>query len=192
MNSRHGNAASETAAVFWHGAADPQPKMTAISTRQRVTRVSVKMMNCVAPSTSPFLTNCDKLSDWSGGLSPVAFPLILQREMKFGAHMSTAGGVWKALQRAKAVKAEVCQIFVKNNMQWFGKPPSPNDLALFATELAMNTFACVFGHAGYLINHRAPASEKRERSIRSLIQETQLARTDCPRWRSRRRQPAPI
>jgi deoxyribonuclease-4 len=33
--------------------------------------------------------------------------------MKFGAHMSTAGGVWKALERAEQVGADCCQVFVK-------------------------------------------------------------------------------
>lgn len=95
--------------------------------------------------------------------------------MKFGAHMSTAGGVWRALQRGRSIECETVQIFVKNNMQWFGKPPSPQDLALYAKELAANTFSCVFGHTGYLINLGAPASENRTRSIQSLIQEIQLA-----------------
>ena len=45
--------------------------------------------------------------------------------MKFGAHMSTSGGAWRALQRGQSINCEVVQIFVKNNMQWFGKPPSP-------------------------------------------------------------------
>ena len=36
-------------------------------------------------------------------------------------------------------------------------------------------FACVFGHTGYLINLGAPASPNRDRSIKSLIQEIQLA-----------------
>ena len=100
---------------------------------------------------------------------------MFSSEMKFGAHMSTSGGVWKALQRGRSINCEIVQIFVKNNMQWFGNPPSASDLALFATELATNTFASVFGHAGYLINLGAPASEKRDRSIRSLIQEIQFA-----------------
>ena len=95
--------------------------------------------------------------------------------MKFGAHMSTAGGVWRALQRAKHVGADVCQIFVKNNMQWFGKPPSPQSLALYANEMAAQSLSCVFGHAGYLINLGAAASQNRERSIKSLIQEIQFA-----------------
>lgn len=35
--------------------------------------------------------------------------------------------------------------------------------------------ACVFGHAGYLINLAAPPSPNREQSVKSLIQEIQLA-----------------
>lgn len=95
--------------------------------------------------------------------------------MKFGAHMSTAGGVWKALQRGRSIHCEAVQIFVKNNMQWFGKPPAPADLEPYANELAANSFSCVFGHTGYLINLGAPASENRERSLKSLIQEIEFA-----------------
>jgi len=60
-------------------------------------------------------------------------------------------------------------------MQWMGKPASPEKLALYAGELSSNTFSCVFGHAGYLINLGAPASENRDRSIQSLIQEIEFA-----------------
>jgi deoxyribonuclease IV len=95
--------------------------------------------------------------------------------MIFGAHCSTAGGVWTALERCRRIGGETCQVFVKNNMQWFGKPISPKDLALYATERAANHFACVFGHAGYLINLGGPASGNRDRSIKSLIQEVELA-----------------
>src|SRR5438093_10661874 len=95
--------------------------------------------------------------------------------MEFGAHMSTSGGAWMALQRARSIHCRIVQIFVKNNMQWFGKPPSPNDLSLYANELAANGFTCVFGHAGYLINLGGPSSEKRDRSVKSLHQEIQFA-----------------
>ena len=46
---------------------------------------------------------------------------------------------------------------------------------MYANERAANHFACVFGHTGYLINLGGPASENRDRSIKSLIQEIQLA-----------------
>jgi deoxyribonuclease-4 len=89
--------------------------------------------------------------------------------------MSTSGGAWRALQRGRSIHCDVVQVFVKNNMQWFGKPISPQDLALYATERAANHFACVFGHTGYLINLGGPASGNRDRSIKSLIQEVELA-----------------
>jgi len=95
--------------------------------------------------------------------------------MKFGAHMSTSGGVWKALQRGSSIRCEVVQVFVKNNMQWLGKALSPEDLASYAKEEAANDFACVFGHTGYLINLGGPASENRVRSLKSLVQEIELA-----------------
>jgi deoxyribonuclease-4 len=95
--------------------------------------------------------------------------------MKFGAHMSTSGGVWKALQRGRGIHCEVVQVFVKNNMQWLGKALSPKDLAAYAKEEAANGFACVFGHTGYLINLGGPASENRDRSLKSLVQEIELA-----------------
>lgn len=95
--------------------------------------------------------------------------------MKFGAHMSTSGGVWKALERGASIDCEIVQIFVKNNMQWFGKPFAPNDIALYAGELAKQKFSCVFGHTGYLINLGAPPSENRDKSLKSLIQEINFA-----------------
>ena len=95
--------------------------------------------------------------------------------MKFGAHMSTGGGVWKALERGRGIHCEVVQFFVKNNMQWFGKPHAPDDLAQYANALNQCGFTCVFGHTGYLINLGAAASDNREKSIKSLIQEIQFA-----------------
>lgn len=95
--------------------------------------------------------------------------------MKFGAHMSTGGGVWKALERGESIGCEIIQIFVKNNMQWFGKPYVPNDLALYANQLAKQKFSAVFGHTGYLINLGGPAGPNRDNSLKSLIQEINLA-----------------
>jgi deoxyribonuclease IV len=95
--------------------------------------------------------------------------------MIFGAHCSTAGGAYRALQRGIGINCEIVQIFVKNNMQWFGKPHGLEDLRLYANELAAGKLASVFGHTGYLINLGAPASENRDKSVKSLIQEINLA-----------------
>ena len=89
--------------------------------------------------------------------------------------MSTGGGAWRALVRGLGIGCEVVQLFVKNNMQWFGKPYLPDDLALYAQQLASCRFSCVFGHTGYLINLGAASSENRDKSIKSLLQEIQFA-----------------
>jgi deoxyribonuclease-4 len=60
-------------------------------------------------------------------------------------------------------------------MQWFGKPYAPNDLSLYANQLASQKFSSVFGHAGYLINLGAPSSDNRDKSLKSLIQEINFA-----------------
>lgn len=95
--------------------------------------------------------------------------------MLFGAHCSTSGGPHMALKRAVSISGEICQIFVKSNMQWFGKPYSPEDLRLYANEVAGGKLQSIFGHAGYLINLGAPDSPNREKSLKSLVQEIQLA-----------------
>ena len=97
--------------------------------------------------------------------------------MKFGAHMSTGGGVWKALQRGTGIGCDIVQLFVKNNMQWFGKPHAVADLKLYANEVASGKIKAAFGHTGYLINLGAPPSDNREKSLKSLLQEVEFATT---------------
>jgi deoxyribonuclease IV len=95
--------------------------------------------------------------------------------MKLGAHMPTAGGVWKALERGASVGCEVVQLFVKNNMQWAGKPFAAEDVRRYAAQFTSHPFSCVFGHTGYLINLAGPPGPNRDCSVQSLIQEIQLA-----------------
>jgi deoxyribonuclease-4 len=95
--------------------------------------------------------------------------------MKLGAHMPTSGGVWRALERGARTGCEVVQLFVKNNMQWSGRPFTPKELAQYQAQSATHLFERVFGHAGYLINLAAPPSPNRDKSIASLIQEIELA-----------------
>src|SRR3954463_15105189 len=95
--------------------------------------------------------------------------------MKFGAHMPSSGGPHKALERGIQVGCEIVQLFVKNNMQWFARPHEPHELALYANQLASGKLHAIFGHAGYLINLGAAASANRDNSIKSLVQEINLA-----------------
>jgi deoxyribonuclease-4 len=80
-----------------------------------------------------------------------------------------------ALKRAETIKAECAQIFVKNNMQWLGRPPTSEEIERFAADWKRLRLASVFGHAGYLINLGAPPSANRTKSLQSLIQEITFA-----------------
>jgi deoxyribonuclease-4 len=80
-----------------------------------------------------------------------------------------------ALKRAETIKADCAQIFVKSNMQWFGRPPTPEDIERFAAEWKRLRLASVFGHTGYLINLGAPPSANRDKSLQSLVQEIAFA-----------------
>jgi deoxyribonuclease-4 len=73
------------------------------------------------------------------------------------------------------ISGSVAQIFVKNNMQWFGKPFAESDVQRFSTERENSGISSVFAHAGYLINLGAPPSVNRDRSVESLVQEIQFA-----------------
>jgi deoxyribonuclease IV len=95
--------------------------------------------------------------------------------MIFGAHCSTAGGAYTALKRAETIKAECVQIFVKNNMQWFGRAPAPEEIERFKAEWKRLRLGAVFGHAGYMINLGAPASANRTKSLQALTQEITFA-----------------
>jgi deoxyribonuclease-4 len=95
--------------------------------------------------------------------------------MIFGAHCSTAGGVQRALDRAEQIGADVCQIFVKNNMQWSARKYADSELGLFKERRENSHCRVIFGHTGYLINVAAPASANRDRSIQSLVLEIELA-----------------
>jgi len=95
--------------------------------------------------------------------------------MIFGAHCSTAGGAYKALERAEKIKGQCAQIFVKSNMQWFGRAPSSEDVNRFSAEWKRLRLAVVFGHTGYMINLGAPPSANRDKSLQSLIQEITFA-----------------
>jgi deoxyribonuclease-4 len=95
--------------------------------------------------------------------------------MIFGAHMPSAGGAYKALERGINIGCDIVQLFVKNNMQWFSRPHEPQELAHYANQLASGKLDAVFGHAGYLINLGAAPSPNRDNSIKSLVQEINLA-----------------
>jgi deoxyribonuclease-4 len=69
-----------------------------------------------------------------------------------GSHVSIAGGVHKAVERALLVGCATMQIFVKNNNQWKGAPLKDEDVSTYNNLLAKSSIGPVIAHDTYLIN----------------------------------------
>lgn len=93
-----------------------------------------------------------------------------------GAHMSIGGGVHTAIERACSIRCTAMQIFVKNNMQWFARPLSAQEIRAFLDHRQRAQLHSVFAHANYLINLAATNPQFHANSKRSLAEE--LIRAD--------------
>src|SRR6266700_3692383 len=92
-----------------------------------------------------------------------------------GAHMSIAGGYYKAVEAAATFGMDVVQVFTKNGNQWRAKPITDEEAALFAGALAERKIAHPISHASYLINLASPDAALREKSIEGMIVELERA-----------------
>jgi deoxyribonuclease-4 len=90
-----------------------------------------------------------------------------------GAHVSAAGGVENAVINAKEIGADGFAMFTKNQRQWFAKPLSEKNIAKFKEYMKEHNFIpdAVLPHDSYLINLGHPEEEKREKSLKSFIDE---------------------
>ena len=96
--------------------------------------------------------------------------------MKFGAHMSAAGGVDKAYARAAAIDCETMLVFTKSNRQWKAKPLTDTDIEAFkAAGQEFPSIDPVAVHASYLINIASPKTELWEKSYQALKVEVERA-----------------
>jgi len=92
-----------------------------------------------------------------------------------GAHMSIAGGYYKAVEAAAECKMDCVQIFSKNNNQWRAKPISDEDVERFSDALARRKIAHPIAHDSYLINLGTPDDALWKKSIDALVVELQRA-----------------
>ncbi|KKS82708.1 MAG: hypothetical protein UV58_C0006G0007 [Candidatus Wolfebacteria bacterium GW2011_GWC1_43_10] len=76
--------------------------------------------------------------------------------IKIGAHVSAAGGLVKALERAKNIGADTIQIFGASPVQWKAPLPSSEEAKGFQSLAKKLEIGPVFLHAPYLINLASP------------------------------------
>ena len=99
---------------------------------------------------------------------PLSLPL-------FGAHMSAAGGAFKALSAAHKLGMEAVQLFTKNNNQWTGKPLSDEDIRLFRQTLRETGLKHPTAHDSYLINLASPDPALWQKSVDAFVDEVDRA-----------------
>lgn len=94
---------------------------------------------------------------------------------KIGAHMSIAGGYFKAVESACEYGMDVVQLFTKNNNQWAAKPLTDQDVKLFDDSLKKTGVTRPLSHASYLINLASPKDDLYRKSIDGMVIEWQRA-----------------
>ncbi len=94
-----------------------------------------------------------------------------------GAHLSIAGGVWRAVERAVELGCSALQIFSQAPGRWQG-PPIPERAAERFREAALRAGlgGTSFAHAPYLINVAAPDDALWKRSVDLLADQLDRAR----------------
>src|SRR6185503_15921666 len=94
---------------------------------------------------------------------------------KLGAHMSIAGGLPRAVDRAEASGCQALQIFTKSAGQWRARELPPEEIALFRRRVRQTRIGPVVAHNSYLINLAAADPALRRKSIDALGEELDRA-----------------
>jgi len=88
--------------------------------------------------------------------------------MLIGAHVSPAGGLYKAIERGAELGAESIQIFNQSPRMWRPTNYGEDDFARFREARADSAIGGVLIHAVYLLNCASEDPEIREKSLTSL------------------------
>jgi deoxyribonuclease-4 len=92
-----------------------------------------------------------------------------------GCHLSIAGGYYKAVEAAAALRMDCVQIFTKNNNQWKGKTLSLEDVAVFRDAVERTGIRMPCGHDSYLINLASPTESLWRQSLEAFVVEIERA-----------------
>src|SRR4051794_10323041 len=94
---------------------------------------------------------------------------------RLGAHMSVAGGLPRAVERAVAHRCEAVQIFTKNASQWRGRPLLSAEIREFRRRVRAAALSPVVSHASYLINLATADRTLRQQSMDAMGDELDRA-----------------
>jgi deoxyribonuclease-4 len=88
--------------------------------------------------------------------------------MLFGAHVSTAGGISKAIDRVEQIGGNAVQVFTQSPRMWRPTAHTPEEIARFRTRRRQARVKAVSCHALYLVNLASRDPTVRESSRAAL------------------------
>jgi len=95
--------------------------------------------------------------------------------VQIGAHVSSSGGIDKAVDRAVAMGAESLQVFTQSPRAWRSTNHDPASFERFREKRAEAGLGGVLCHAVYLTNLASPDPVTYERSVATLRNTTEVA-----------------
>jgi deoxyribonuclease-4 len=96
--------------------------------------------------------------------------------MRIGAHLSTAGGIHTAVDRAESVGADSLQVFTQSPRTWRPTNHDPASFERFRERRAETGLGDVLCHALYLCNLAAPKDDVYEKSVAAMHNTMEVAR----------------
>ncbi|MEK7459083.1 MAG: deoxyribonuclease IV [Patescibacteria group bacterium] len=91
--------------------------------------------------------------------------------MRFGAHVSAAGGLWHAAGNGAALGCEVVQIFTRSPQVWAAKEITDEDAQKYKDAMQEYAIKDTYIHAPYLINLASDNNRTRHGSVTMLRNE---------------------
>lgn len=89
--------------------------------------------------------------------------------MRLGAHVSTSGGIDKAVDRGQEIGAETIQLFVSSPQGWAFRAIDPGMASRFREKVVSAGISPVFLHCIYLVNLGTDKKENLSKSIQALV-----------------------
>jgi deoxyribonuclease IV len=96
--------------------------------------------------------------------------------MLFGAHVSAAGGISKAIDRIEEIGGTALQVFTQSPRRWKPTEHAPEEVARFRKRRRQARVRHVACHALYLVNLASRDAEVRARSFDALVATMETAR----------------
>jgi deoxyribonuclease-4 len=93
-----------------------------------------------------------------------------------GAHVPAAGGLPRAAENGRAIRATAIQVFTRNQVQWRARPIADEEAAAFGRALAKTGIRMVVAHGSYLVNLASPDAELLRKSRDAFAAELERCR----------------